>query len=95
MLNTLTREHDGAYARKEAASRVMVASRPEVGFGPDSSTGPGNYSWAPVSTTFSNLPVLQTDNGAHTASYPIGTGGSFPRGKADMKLSTHLQPAPR
>jgi hypothetical protein len=31
---------------------------------------------------FSLLPVVQTDSGAHPASYPVGTGDSFPGGKA-------------
>jgi hypothetical protein len=30
---------------------------------------------------FSFLHVIQTGSGAHSASYPMGTGGSFPRGK--------------
>jgi hypothetical protein len=29
---------------------------------------------------FSLLNVVQTGSGAHRASYPMGTGGSFPRG---------------
>jgi hypothetical protein len=32
--------------------------------------------------SFSRLPVIQTSSGAHPASYPLGTGGFFPRGKA-------------
>jgi hypothetical protein len=31
---------------------------------------------------FSLLHVVQTGSGAHTASFPMGTGGSFPGGKA-------------
>jgi hypothetical protein len=31
---------------------------------------------------FSLLPVLQTGSGVHPTSYPMGTGGSFPGGKA-------------
>jgi hypothetical protein len=31
---------------------------------------------------FSLLHVFQTCSGAHPASYPMGTGGSFPGGKA-------------
>jgi hypothetical protein len=31
---------------------------------------------------FSLLHVVQTSSGAHQASYPMGTGGSFPGGKA-------------
>jgi hypothetical protein len=38
--------------------------------------------WVPVGQEFSLLHVLQTGYGAHPASYPMGTGGSFPRGKA-------------
>jgi hypothetical protein len=32
---------------------------------------------------FSLLHIIQTSYGAHPASYPIGTGGSFPRGKSN------------
>jgi hypothetical protein len=31
---------------------------------------------------FSLLHIVQTGSGAHLASYPMGTGGSFPGGKA-------------
>jgi hypothetical protein len=31
---------------------------------------------------FSSIPCVQTGSGAHPASYPMGTGGSFPAGKA-------------
>jgi hypothetical protein len=31
---------------------------------------------------FSSSPCIQTGSGAHPASYPMGTGGSFPRGKS-------------
>jgi hypothetical protein len=31
---------------------------------------------------FSSSPCVQTGYGAHPASYPIGTGGPFPGGKA-------------
>jgi hypothetical protein len=31
---------------------------------------------------FSSSPCVQTGSGAHAASYPMGTGGSFPGGKA-------------
>jgi hypothetical protein len=31
---------------------------------------------------FSPSPCVQTGSGAHPASYPMGTGGSFPGGKA-------------
>jgi hypothetical protein len=37
------------------------------------------------------LHVVKTGSGAHSASYPIGTRGSFP----GAKLSTHLQLVPR
>jgi hypothetical protein len=30
---------------------------------------------------FFSSPCVQTGSGAHPASYPMGTGGSFPRGK--------------
>jgi hypothetical protein len=46
---------------------------------------------------FSLLHSVQTGCGAHRPSYPLSTGGSFPRGRAarDMKLTTHLQLTPR
>jgi hypothetical protein len=31
---------------------------------------------------FSSSPCVQTGSGAHPASYPVGTGGSFPGSKA-------------
>jgi hypothetical protein len=31
---------------------------------------------------FSFIPCVQTGSGAHPASYPVGTGGPFPGGKA-------------
>jgi hypothetical protein len=36
----------------------------------------------PVGSEFSLLHVVQTGSGAHPASYPMGTGSSFPGGKA-------------
>jgi hypothetical protein len=36
---------------------------------------------------FSSSPCVQTGSGAHPASYPIGTGGSFPGGKRDADHS--------
>jgi hypothetical protein len=36
---------NGAYARKQTASKEMVASRPKVIFLPDDSNGTGNYGW--------------------------------------------------
>jgi hypothetical protein len=35
-----------------------------------------------VAEDFSSSPCVQNRSGAHPASYPMGTGGSFPRGKA-------------
>jgi hypothetical protein len=35
-------------------------------------------------TDFSSSPCIQTGSGAHPASYPMGTGGSFPGGKARL-----------
>jgi hypothetical protein len=40
---------------------------------------------------FSSSPCVQTGSGAHPASYPVGTGGSFPgvkRGRG-VTLTTH------
>jgi hypothetical protein len=36
----------------------------------------------PVGSDFSLLHVVQTGSGAHPASYPMGSRGSFPVGKA-------------
>jgi hypothetical protein len=36
----------------------------------------------PVGQEFSLLPVVQTGSGVHPASYPMGTGDSFPGYKA-------------
>jgi hypothetical protein len=35
----------------------------------------------PVGARFSHLHAIQTDSGAHPASYPMGTRDSFPGGK--------------
>jgi hypothetical protein len=35
----------------------------------------------PVGSEFSLLHIVQTGSGAHPASYPMGTGGSFSRSK--------------
>jgi hypothetical protein len=46
---------------------------------------------------FSSSPFVQTGSGAHPASYPMGTGGPFPRGKArpGVTLTTHPHLVPR
>jgi hypothetical protein len=36
---------------------------------------------SPTSADFSSSPCVQTGSGAHPASYPMGTWGSFPGGK--------------
>jgi hypothetical protein len=36
----------------------------------------------PVRPRFYSFHVVQIDSGAHLTSYPIGTAGSFPRGKS-------------
>jgi hypothetical protein len=49
-------------------------------------------SWFPFPTGSRNcyfLHSLQTDFGAHRASYPMGTGGSFPRSKAPEQEPDH------
>jgi hypothetical protein len=43
---------------------------------------PGVGVRVPVGQEFSVLHVVQTGSGAHPASYPMGTGGTFPEGKA-------------
>jgi hypothetical protein len=37
---------------------------------------------------FSSIPCVQTGSGAHPASYPMGTGGSFPGCKARQGRDT-------
>jgi hypothetical protein len=37
---------------------------------------------SPTGADFSSSLCVQTGSGAHPASYPVGTGGSFPGGKA-------------
>jgi hypothetical protein len=44
----------------------------------------------PAVKDFSLLHSIQTDSGAHPASYPMGTGGSFPGGKAGEAWSWPL-----
>jgi hypothetical protein len=53
-------------------SSVGIATRYGLG-------GPGSI---PAVQDFSLLHSVQTGSGAHPASYPMGTGGSFPGGKA-------------
>jgi hypothetical protein len=43
---------------------------------------------------FSSSPCIQTSSGAHPASYLMGTGGSFPWGKAQPgRDADHLPPS--
>jgi hypothetical protein len=45
---------------------------------------------------FSPLHRVQTGSGVHSASYPMGAGGSYPGGKAAVAWSwPHLHPVPR
>jgi hypothetical protein len=46
---------------------------------------------SPTGADFSSSPCVQTGSGAHPASYPMGTGGSFPGGEArpGVTLTTH------
>jgi hypothetical protein len=41
---------------------------------------------------FSPLHVVQTGSGAHPASYPMGTGGPFPGGKAARDVKADHTP---
>jgi hypothetical protein len=41
---------------------------------------------------FSSSPCVQTGSGAHPASYPMGTGGSFPGSKARPGLDADHSP---
>jgi hypothetical protein len=60
---------------KNRDSAVGIAT----GYGLD---GRGVGVRVPVGAWFFPLHVIQTVLGAHPASYPTGTGGSFPWGKA-------------
>jgi hypothetical protein len=43
---------------------------------------------------FSSNLCIQTGSGAHPASYPMGTGGSFPKGKAQLgRDADHSSPS--
>jgi hypothetical protein len=41
---------------------------------------------------FSSSPCVQTGSGAHPASYPMGTGGTFPGGKARLGRDVNHSP---
>jgi hypothetical protein len=41
---------------------------------------------------FSSSPCVQIGSGAHPASYPMGTGGPFPGGKARPGCDADLSP---
>jgi hypothetical protein len=47
---------------------------------------------SPTGPDFSSSPCVQTGSGAHPASYPMGTGGSFPGGKARPGRDADLSP---
>jgi hypothetical protein len=51
--------------------------------------GHGSWYWKDLSFLHS----IQTDSGGHPASYPIGFGGSFPRGKATRAWSWPFTPS--
>jgi hypothetical protein len=49
---------------------------------------------SPTGADFSSSPCVQTGSGAHPAPYPMGTGGSFPEGKARLgRDADHLPPS--
>jgi hypothetical protein len=47
---------------------------------------------SPTGADFSSSPCVQTGSGAHPAYYPMGTGGSFPGGKAQPGRDTDHSP---
>jgi hypothetical protein len=63
----------GTYGSQDSAVGTLT------GYGPD---GQGDGVQVLVGAGFFSLHVIQTGSGAYPASYPKGTGGSFPRGKA-------------
>jgi hypothetical protein len=46
----------------------------------------------PVWSNFSLLHIVQTGSGAHSASYPMGNGGSFPGVKWQGREADHSPP---
>jgi hypothetical protein len=60
----------------DASNEVVTGAGIATGYGLD---GPGSIS---AVQDFPLLHSVQTDSGTHPASYPMGTGGSFPGGKA-------------
>jgi hypothetical protein len=79
----------------ETRRRAVIAQSYSAGYGLDDwvsrdrfPAGAGN---------FSLHYRVQNGSGAHLASYPMGTKGSFPGGKAagSVKLTTHLHLVPR
>jgi hypothetical protein len=49
--------------------------------------------WSPAGAKdFSSRPCIQTGSGAQPASYPIGTGGSFPGGKVWLRRDADHSP---
>jgi hypothetical protein len=47
---------------------------------------------SPTVADFSSSPCFQTGSGAHPVSYPMGTGGSFPGGKARPRRDADHSP---
>jgi hypothetical protein len=75
--------------QSDQESAVGVAT----GYGLD---GRGIGGRVPVGVKFSSLHVIQTGSGAHSASNPMGTGGSFHGVKRPgVILTTHIQLVPR
>jgi hypothetical protein len=74
-LRWYTDYHDGNFVMALLSPEVGIAT----GYGLD---GRGVGFRVPVRTRFFFFHVVQTGSGAHPASYPIGTGGSFHGGEA-------------
>jgi hypothetical protein len=47
---------------------------------------------SPTGADFSSSPCVQTSSGAHPASYPMGTRGSFPGGKERLGCDADHSP---
>jgi hypothetical protein len=70
-MGTRRQSHEQWHGLTQCNSSVGIAT----GYGLD---GRGVGVRVPVGTRFSPLHIVQTGSGAHLASYPMGTVGSFP-----------------
>jgi hypothetical protein len=79
---------------------LLNCNRTTYAWSPDNAVGITTCYWLDVEgSNFDSLQggkiylydAVQTGPGAHPASHPMGTGGSFPRGEADHSSSTRTK----